>query len=394
MYIVVGPDVAPVLVATFAGGTLRPGAAWSAQCEAAGSPLPTLSWQRDGAPLSSDEQRLQVTMQAGSASAKSRLSVSGARPEDGGLYECVASNAVGTARHSAPLRVLGPPRVRPMQDRRVVDRADAVFHCRVTGYPISEIRWEREGRSLPENHRQQIFPNGTLIIKDIQKQADEGGYVCIATNPDGHTSRSKLNIQVLEPPEIDPIAVKSDLQEGMRMHLTCVVRKGDFPISIHWLKDGAVISRDQEISAKPYDEYSSILSFSRLAIRHTGNYTCQATNAAAITNYTVEIIVNDPPSWKVEPTDAETVAGKSVILPCAAEGSPTPGIMWKRDTGAIPPLYQELNHLMKNYKMMQNGSLIIYDTHPEDSGYYLCQVSNGIGVGLSKVIYLTVHGKY
>ncbi|XP_049782578.1 Down syndrome cell adhesion molecule-like protein Dscam2 [Schistocerca cancellata] len=53
-------DVAPVLVATFAGGTLRPGAAWSAQCEAAGSPLPTLSWQRDGAPLSSDEQRLQV----------------------------------------------------------------------------------------------------------------------------------------------------------------------------------------------------------------------------------------------------------------------------------------------------------------------------------------------
>ncbi|XP_049954966.1 Down syndrome cell adhesion molecule-like protein Dscam2 [Schistocerca serialis cubense] len=67
-------DVAPVLVATFAGGTLRPGAAWSAQCEAAGSPLPTLSWQRDGAPLSSDEQRLQVGFCAAYPTAQSALS--------------------------------------------------------------------------------------------------------------------------------------------------------------------------------------------------------------------------------------------------------------------------------------------------------------------------------
>ncbi|XP_049771830.1 Down syndrome cell adhesion molecule-like protein Dscam2 [Schistocerca cancellata] len=102
-------------------------------------------------------------------------------------------------------------------------------------------------------------------------------------------------------------------------------------------------------------------------------------------------MVFDPPSWRVQPDDTETVAGKSVVLPCAAEGSPSPRILWKKNTGAVPPLYQELNSLMENYKIMQNGSLVIYNTRPEDSGYYMCQASNGVGVALSKVIYLTVH---
>lgn len=42
-----------------------------------------------------------------------------------------------------------------------------------------------------------VFANGTLQIKDVRKHEDEGGYVCIATNPDGHTARRKLNVQVM-----------------------------------------------------------------------------------------------------------------------------------------------------------------------------------------------------
>ncbi len=37
--------------------------------------------------------------------------------------------------------------------------------CPVAGYPISSIVWEREGRQLPINDRQRVFPNGTLIIE-------------------------------------------------------------------------------------------------------------------------------------------------------------------------------------------------------------------------------------
>lgn len=52
----------------------------------------------------------------------------------------------------------------------------------------------------------------------------------------------------------------------------------------------------------------------------------------------------------MEPEDAEIIVGKSITLACAAEGSPSPRIHWKKDTGALPPLYQDLNHIMNNYK--------------------------------------------
>ncbi|XP_046987338.1 Down syndrome cell adhesion molecule-like protein Dscam2 [Schistocerca americana] len=265
------------------------GAPWCApatpgrrQCEASGSPLPSVSWLLDGHPLTS-EGHVQVSVEAGSAAVSGRVRLAAAAAEDAGVYECVASSAGGVARHAAPLQVRGPPRVRPM----------AAFHCRVTGYPVSEIRWQKAGKPLPEQHRQQVFPNGTLIVKDIQKVIDEGGYVCIATDPDGSTARSKLNVQVTEAPEIDPIIVKPDLQEGMRMNLMCVVSKGDFPIAIQWLKDGVAINYEQGVSENSFDEYSSTLSFNSLMMKHTGNYTCQASNAAASRNYTVEVVVND-----------------------------------------------------------------------------------------------------
>lgn len=44
-------------------------------------------------------------------------------------------------------------------------------------------------------------------------------------------------------------------------------------------------------------------------------------------------------------------------------------------------------------RVFENGSLIIYNTQRTDAGYYLCQATNGIGPGISKVVKLTVHGK-
>ncbi|XP_046991630.1 Down syndrome cell adhesion molecule-like protein Dscam2 isoform X2 [Schistocerca americana] len=194
-----------------------------------------------------------------------------------------------------------------------------------------------------------------------------------------------------EAPEIDPIIIKRDLQLGMRMRLVCVVSKGDFPILIQWLKDGSPIPEDQDVAEKILDEYSSTLSFSSLAVKHNGNYTCQASNAAASRNYSVEIIVNVPPTWRVEPQDMEVIAGQHAMLACAAEGSPAPHIHWMKDTGSLPPQYQELNNTRMNYKILHNGSLLIHSVQPDDRGYYLCQASSGIGSGLSKVAYLSVH---
>lgn len=189
-------DAAPIFVSKFAGQTLAAGPPWYARCEASGSPPPAITWLLDGVPLATN-QRVAVSNRIAVDSVFSYVNISALHLEDGGTYECIATNSVGRVRHSAILGIFGDPYIKPMLDRSVVAGKTALFQCHVSGYPISEVHWEKDGKILPENHRQLVFQNGTLIIHEIQKQADEGGYLCVASNPGGEIARRKLNIQVL-----------------------------------------------------------------------------------------------------------------------------------------------------------------------------------------------------
>ncbi|XP_049855344.1 Down syndrome cell adhesion molecule-like protein Dscam2 [Schistocerca gregaria] len=385
-------DAAPVLLRTIANATLAPGSAWSAQCEASGSPAPVVSWALDGAPLESSPggERVAVSNRVTADGVLSYLNVSALAPEHGGRYTCTASNAVGSVTHQAYLHILGPPFIKPMQDKTVTAGTDAIFNCYVTGHPISSIHWEKDGRPLNETERRTLFSNGTLSIKDVDKSEDSGVYVCIARNPSGRSARRKVKVQVLEAPEIDPILIKPKLQRGMRIHLTCIVSKGDSPVSIVWLKDGSNISQGQGITEKTIDDFSSTLSFSSLTVKHTGNYTCRATNAVAVANYTVPVVVNVPPSWKVEPSDTEAVLGSSLRVDCAADGSPVPQITWRKQSLVGEHPLQELPKT-ENYRIFENGSMWIQNVIQENKGYYICEAINGVGNNLSKTIHIVVH---
>jgi hypothetical protein len=60
-------------------------------------------------------------------------------------------------------------------------------------------------------------------------------------------------------------------------------------------------------------------------------------------------------------------------------------------SGEKPGQYQEvLGHQLA--RLLPNGSLLIESVAQEDEGHYMCEASNGIGVGLSAVVQLTVQG--
>ena len=99
----------------------------------------------------------------------SHLNISSARASDGGTYSCSASNTVGEAVHRARLNIYGPPRVRPIPSIRAVENGLIEVTCPVSGYPIQSIVWEKDGYELPSDGRQQIFPNGTLVISKAMK---------------------------------------------------------------------------------------------------------------------------------------------------------------------------------------------------------------------------------
>lgn len=54
-----------------------------------------------------------------------------------------------------------------------------------------------EGRTLPINRKQKVFPNGTLIIENVERQSDQATYTCVAKTAQGYSSRGTLEVQVM-----------------------------------------------------------------------------------------------------------------------------------------------------------------------------------------------------
>ena len=53
-----------------------------------------------------------------------------------------------------------------------------------------------EGVRLPYNHRQKVFPNGTLTVNELERVTDEGLYTCIARTRDDTRSSTKTSFSL------------------------------------------------------------------------------------------------------------------------------------------------------------------------------------------------------
>ena len=101
------------------------------------------------------------------------------------------------------------------------------------------------------------------------------------------------NILFTEPPEIVPFTFgEKAINQGEFAQLTCVVRKGDKPLSITWSLKGDIISSDPTLTTSMLGAQASILMISSVDYQHSGVYTCRAENDAGISTYSAELLVN------------------------------------------------------------------------------------------------------
>ena len=127
----------------------------------------------------------------------SHLNITTSRTSDGGRYKCVAISKVGYIEHSAQLNIYGQPFIREMDKKSIVAGDTLVITCPAAGYPIESIIWERDGRALPINRKQKVFPNGTLIIENVERSSDQATYTCVARNAQGYSARGSLDVKVM-----------------------------------------------------------------------------------------------------------------------------------------------------------------------------------------------------
>ncbi|XP_026843878.1 Down syndrome cell adhesion molecule-like protein Dscam2 [Drosophila persimilis] len=253
--------------------------------------------------------------------------------------------------------------------------------------------------------------------------AQSGTYTCRVQN-DAATVTHSAQLKVNVPPRISPFAFEEEITEGMRTQIMCSSSQGDQPFNITWLRNdvpiisntvavkkdenviepkdhttdkrNTFISSDPSLTINQYAQFSSILSIHNVSSRHNGNYTCNVANHAGAVQFTAVLSVSVPPRWVLKPTDQDAILGNLVIMSCTADGFPEPTVQWKQSIGDSGE-YRELNYGVSNgnshsvIETHANGSLIISKVGREHEGHYLCQANNGIGVGLSTLIKLTIH---
>ena len=181
------------------------GNAFTLDCQVTGQPTPTVTWFRGSAQIAGDDSsRLSVD-------AMGRLVFGTVFSTDAGSYRCTATNEVDTVSADTTLQVLG--KQSNYSDRLCVplyhfsspvvvpviqvatptvtasDGAIAVLDCLATGNPPPVVTWSFNSISLPNpgQPRIQQAANNSLVFSPV-READEGSYICQATNIAGTES--------------------------------------------------------------------------------------------------------------------------------------------------------------------------------------------------------------
>uniref|UniRef100_T1III8 Down syndrome cell adhesion molecule-like protein Dscam2 n=1 Tax=Strigamia maritima TaxID=126957 RepID=T1III8_STRMM len=369
-------DEPPRIIEKFESAVKTPGEIIKLKCSADGNPLPTISWFLDeNILLSSDEITIKENIDE-LGRVVSDLTIDFIKTENGGLYKCVADNQKGKDFHWSRINVHGPVGVRSQLSLSVVNGDTAILNCPIYGYPIIEVRWEKDGTLLPNDFRQIQSANDSLIIHNILRTRDRGIYNCFVEGSDGTSLQGNIQLNVLVAPKLSPFSFQDELvQEGSRGRLQCVVLEGDTPLKIEWQKDDKSLPSELGILVRDIDEFSSILIVSTITPRHNGKYTCRATNAAGTAIFSTYLAVNVPP--KILPfafQDDQFFKGMRAQIVCVVSQGDLPiRFKWLKDDKEISPIQMGIS--TREYDDHAN-SLNIESVSSAHTGNYTCIASN------------------
>nr|XP_026487100.1 Down syndrome cell adhesion molecule-like protein Dscam2 [Vanessa tameamea] len=384
-------DTAPELHYTFIEQALHPGPALALHCSASGSPPPRFTWLLDMQVVEEHNtpQRSVSQFMSPNGDVVSYLNITSVRPEDGGRYICRAHNTRGAVEHSTRLNVYGPPSIRNIGPVRVVAGVNTTIFCPYSGFPISDIRWQRGGLDVGSTGRALSGSGGELLLWPAEP-ADAGVYSCRVTAPSGQYAQKDVQIFVRNPPKIAGFSFPADLVEGSSIQVLCGITSGDKPVYFSWLKDGLHIPTNLQVQEKSLDEFSFLI-FSHVTSKHSGEYTCVASNTAAEVNHTARLAVKVAPSWVFEPQDVSVLLGTQILTHCSTKGYPEPRITWLKAQGPNSGDFRPLTRIELPLSVLSNGSLSAAAAVHAHEGRYMCRSDNNVGRGLSKIITVSIN---
>ncbi|XP_048962968.1 neurofascin isoform X15 [Canis lupus dingo] len=346
------------------------------ECIASGVPTPDIAWYKKGGDLPSDKAKFENFNKA--------LRITNVSEEDSGEYFCLASNKMGSIRHTISVRVKAAPYwldepknliLAPGEDGRLV--------CRANGNPKPTVQWMVNGeplQSAPPNPNREVAGD-TIIFRDTQISS-RAVYQCNTSNEHGYLLANAF-VSVLDvPPRM--LSPRNQLIRVIlynRTRLDCPFFGSPIP-TLRWFKNG----QGSNLDGGNYHVYENgSLEIKMIRKEDQGIYTCVATNILGKAENQVRLEVKDPTRIYRMPEDQVAKRGTTVQLECRVKHDPSLKLMvsWLKDD---EPLY--IGNRMKK----EDDSLTIFGVAERDQGSYTCVASTELDQDLAKA-YLTVLGR-
>ncbi|XP_036058883.1 neurofascin isoform X15 [Onychomys torridus] len=346
------------------------------ECIASGVPTPDIAWYKKGGDLPSDKTKFENFNKA--------LRITNVSEEDSGEYFCLASNKMGSIRHTISVRVKAAPYwldepknliLAPGEDGRLV--------CRANGNPKPTVQWMVNGeplQSAPPNPNREVAGD-TIIFRDTQISS-RAVYQCNTSNEHGYLLANAF-VSVLDvPPRM--LSPRNQLIRVIlynRTRLDCPFFGSPIP-TLRWFKNG----QGSNLDGGNYHVYENgSLEIKMIRKEDQGIYTCVATNILGKAENQVRLEVKDPTRIFRMPEDQVVKRGTTVQLECRVKHDPSLKltVSWLKDD---EPLY--IGNRMKK----EEDSLTIFGVAERDQGSYTCMASTELDQDLAKA-HLTVLGR-
>ncbi|XP_045774450.1 obscurin isoform X4 [Maniola jurtina] len=339
------------------------------------------TWKKDGADFD-PEERFKVLL--GDDEDSLALVFQHVKPEDAGLYTCVAKTSTGNISCSAELTVQGAVNYlhrEPQKPELVIEHKEAIVSCGGSamlelvckGYPKPNVVFKHEGKVVEADARHKFLfeddENMSLVIKNVTT-ADAGEYHVIASNDLGEDTTT-MNLVVKQAPKIKKKIENQTCMADSTHEVTIEIEGSPSP-DVSFYKDGVEIKSSERITIVKESEeiYKIIIKGAKLT--DTGSYSVVAKNEINQCSDFWQWHVTSPPKI-IKKLGADKVCNEkeTVTFEVQTEADPAPTVTW----------YKNKTELKESsaVKITTSGSahsLVITSAARADSGEYSCEIRN------------------